>query len=90
MLGFDKKDIYIFYNDDFLMVIGYCDIFDDEFDKDGNIFYFECCYGQMSCQYCLLGVDLEQVNVKYIDGVLILILFKLIKQVNDGKYIEID
>lgn len=90
MPGFDKKDIHISYNDDLLTVTGHRDTFDDESDKDGNILHSERRYGQMSRQYRLPGVDLEQVNAKYTDGVLILTLPKLTKQANDGKHIEID
>ena len=90
MPGFDKKDIHISYNDDPLTVTGHRDTFDDESDKDGNILHSERRYGQMSRQYRLPGVDLEQVNAKYTDGVLILTLPKLTKQANDGKHIEID
>ncbi|WP_338432283.1 Hsp20/alpha crystallin family protein [Limosilactobacillus fermentum] len=90
MPGFDKKDIHISYNDDLLTVTGHRDTFDDESDKDGNILHSERRYGQMSRQYRLPGVDLEKVNAKYTDGVLILTLPKLTKQANDGKHIEID
>ena len=71
MPGFDKKDIHISYNNDLLTITGHRDTFDDQSDKEGNILHSERRYGQMSRQYRLPDVDLEKVNAKYTDGVLL-------------------
>jgi len=90
MPGFDKKDIHISYNNDLLTITGHRDTFDDQSDKEGNILHSERRYGQMSRQYRLPDVDLEKVNAKYTDGVLLLTLPKLTMKPDDGKHIEID
>ena len=90
MPGFDKKDIHISYNNDLLTITGHRDTFDDQSDKEGNILHSERRYGQMNRQYRLPDVDLEKVNAKYTDGVLLLTLPKLTMKPDDGKHIEID
>ncbi len=90
MPGFNKKDIHISYNNDVLTITGHRDTFSDESDKEGNILHSERSYGQLSRQYRLPDVDIDKVNAKYNDGVLILTLPKLALNGDNGNRIEID
>ncbi len=90
MPGFNKKDIHISYNNNVLTITGHRDTFSDESDKEGNILHSERSYGQLSRQYRLPDVDIDKVNAKYTDGVLILTLPKLALNGDDGNRIEID
>lgn len=90
MPGFNKKDIHISYNNDVLTITGHRDTFSDESDKEGNILHSERSYGQLSRQYRLPDVDINKVNAKYNDGVLILTLPKLALSGDNGNRIEID
>ena len=90
MPGFNKKDIHISYNNDVLTITGHRDTFSDESDKECNILHSERSYGQLSRQYRLPDVDIDKVNAKYNDGVLILTLPKLALNGDYGNRIEID
>lgn len=90
MPGFNKKDIHISYNNDVLTITGHRDTFSDESDKECNILHSERSYGQLSRHYRLPDVDIDKVNTKYNDGVLILTLPKLALNGDDGNRIEID
>ena len=90
MPGFNKKDIHISYNNNVLTITGHRDTFADEADKEGNVLHSERSYGQLSRQYRLPDVDIDKVNAKYTDGVLILTLPKLTLNGDGGNRIEID
>lgn len=90
MPGFNKKDIHISYNNNVLTITGHRDTFADESDKEGNVLHSERSYGQLSRQYRLPDVDIDKVNAKYTDGVLILTLPKLTLNGDGGNRIEID
>ncbi|WP_295747071.1 Hsp20/alpha crystallin family protein [uncultured Limosilactobacillus sp.] len=90
MPGFNKKDIHISYNNNILTITGHRDTFDDESDQEGNVLHSERRYGQLSRQYRLPDVDIDKVNAKYTDGVLILTLPKLTLSGDNGNRIEID
>lgn len=90
MPGFNKKDIHISYNNNVLTITGHRDTFSDESDKQGNILHSERSYGQLSRQYRLPDVDIDKVNAKYNDGVLILTLPKMTIDGDGGNRIEID
>lgn len=90
MPGFNKKDIHINYNNNVLTITGHRDTFADESDKEGNVLHSERSYGQLSRQYRLPDVDIDKVNAKYTDGVLILTLPKLTLNGDGGNRIEID
>lgn len=90
MPGFNKKDIHISYNNNVLTITGHRDTFADESDKEGNVLHSERSYGQLSRQYRLPDVDIDKVNAKYTDGVLILTLPKLTLDGDGGNRIEID
>lgn len=90
MPGFQKKDIHINYANNILTITGARDTFDDVSDKDGNILHSERRYGQMSREFRLPDVDINDASAKYEDGVLILTLPKL-DAVNDSDtHIEIE
>ena len=90
MPGFQKKNIHIEYQNNILTVSCQRDTFSDESDKEGNILHSERNYGQMSRQYRLPDVDLNKVNAKYEDGVLIINLPKLQVSGGNGNSISID
>lgn len=90
MPGFQKKNIHIEYQNNILTVSCQRDTFSDESDKEGNILHSERNYGQMSRQYRLPDVDLNKVNAKYEDGVLIINLPKLQVSGGNGDSISID
>ena len=73
-----------------MTITGARDTFDDVSDKDGNILHSERRYGQMSREFRLPDVDINDASAKYEDGVLILTLPKL-DAVNDSDtHIEIE
>lgn len=90
MPGFQKKNIHIEYQNNILTVSCQRDTFSDESDKEDNILHSERNYGQMSRQYRLPDVDLNKVNAKYEDGVLIINLPKLQVSGGNGNSISID
>ena len=90
MPGFQRKNIHINYANNILTITGARDTFDDVSDKDGNILHSERRYGQMSREFRLPDVDINDASAKYEDGVLILTLPKL-DAINDSDtHIEIE
>ena len=88
--GFPKDKIHVNYANNILTVTGTRDSFADEADHEGNLLHSERHYGQMSREFRLPDVDINNAKAKYEDGVLILDLPKLTDQANNQTSISID
>ncbi|WIE00867.1 Hsp20/alpha crystallin family protein [Latilactobacillus curvatus] len=87
--GLDKKDIHVDYQDNTLKISAKRDSFADHSDSQGNIVQSERHYGRFSRQFYLPGVNRDQIDTQYQDGVLQLMLPKLSESDQPTNPIEI-
>ncbi len=88
--GFDKKDIGIDIEGDYLTVSAEHKENKDEKDKKGNYIRRERYYGSFSRSFDVSGVDTEHIAASYKDGVLKLVMPKKQSALPAARRLEIE
>ena len=89
MPGFKKEDIHVDYRDDTLRISGKSEVNQSAKDDDGRILRQERSSQNVARSFYLPSIDLDNVQAKYVEGVLTLTLPKQTKVEGNHK-ISID
>ena len=88
--GFEKKDITLDIHDDMLTIRAERKSKVEEKDQKDKVIRMERSYGSYQRSFDISGVDADQIQAKYIDGVLRLTLPKLERTLPQGRRLEIE